>query len=504
MILRPVTLPPQEPFPEHALPELIRRAVWATHYKIQSPFSMVATIAIAVAAEAVQGLIGIQIPHGPYCLPSNWVWIIAKSGDGKTPTMNMLRQPIVDFETIKHAEYREAKERVEVDHRAWELEKVEYEQALRKAARKGMDTSVSKKQLAAHMRLKPKLPGLVKLTHTDATPAALGQGLQSWPNTSLSSDEATMYLHGHMVHAMALFNQLWEPQPLSIERSSWDEPVFVKDPRVMLNWAVQPDAFDRYMARRGEANRELGAHARFLWCRPDSNQGMRNVYPVNVDPQELAGFYDRVTACLHASIGEDGEPLAEKKVQTFSPEAEARHLHFRANIEQALRPGGTLEHVKDYAAKAPRHLARLAGVFEFFETGNTIISLDMLERAATVMNWYIAEYLRIFVPHPSAPQEHLDADRLHPWLHQFAQKRHNRYLIQNDVRKHVLNELRVKERLDKALEVLRQRGWISRCITGKLAFIDMAPHLYHDSTVLGAAIHAYRSSRVKATPAGMP
>ncbi|MBA8733826.1 YfjI family protein [Chromobacterium violaceum] len=498
MKLRPIVLPSQGWFPEHALPEMIRRAVRATCRKIQSPCQMVATLAIGVVSEAVQGLAGVQIPHGPYCPVSNWVMNIAETGMGKTPSLNMLRQPIVDFEMQKYAHYLVLMKQYLAEYRAWELELAECEQAVRKAVRKGGETHTSKQRLTEHMAHKPRPPREIRLTYLDATSAAFCQGLcDHWSNASLVNDEAASCLSGHMGQTMAMLNQRWECQPLSIDRVSRDKPLFVQDPRVTLNWAIQPGPFWRYMERRGQEARELGTHSRFLWCLPDNNQGSRDVRPVDIDPQELAGFHDRVMECLQASIGEDGEPLKEKLVMTFSEEATARYHQIRAGMEEALRPGGSLANVKDYGAKAPRHLARLAGMFEYFETGNTIISLDMLERAHTVLTWFINEYIRIFVPPPAIPQEQLDADRLYPWLQQFVQRRCNRYLIKNDIRKHVLSDLRDKERLERALEVLQLRGLLTRYLMGKVNYIDMYPCQAYDPAALSVAIHGYRSSRVR-------
>lgn len=505
MILRPVTPPPQSCFPVDALLEKACRAVWATHRKIQAPPSLVAPLAIGVMSEAVQGLASVQIPNGPLCPLSNWIWVNAEPGMGKTPSLDMLREAISIFVMDQHSRYQEAMQPYQAEHRDWELELAECEQAVRKAVRKGQDREASKLRLAEHMAREPKPPRKVMLTYQDVTPEAFSQGLcDNWPNASLINDEAAGSLNGPMGLAMAMLNQRWEIKPLSIERVSRDKPIFVQDPRVTLIWAMQPGPFARYMERRGQDARELGTLSRFLWSQPDNNQGLRDVSPVEIDPQEMEGFYQRITECLQASIGEDGEPLAQKLVITFSPAAAARHHLFRANIERALLPGSSLVQVKDYASKASRHLARLAGVFELFETGNTIISLDTLERACTVMNWFINEYFRLFTLPPAIPQEQLDADLLYPWLQQLMQKRNNRYLMKGDIRKNVLNELRDTERLERAYAVMQQRGWIIQYVIEKLHYIDMMPSIMYDPTSLDMAIHAHRTRRAKPTVPAVP
>ncbi|QEL56509.1 YfjI family protein [Chromobacterium paludis] len=494
------SLPRQSYFPMLTLPKKLQSAVCATQALIQAPDSMVATLGIAVMSEALQGLGSVQIPNGPLCPLSNWVLIIADTGVGKTPSLNMMRKPLVEFENARHRQYEQAMADFQAEHRAWDLERAEYEQALRKVVRKGGDMHACKQRLTQHMAEEPKRPRKTMLTYQDATPEAFCQGLcDHWPNASLVNDEAASYFNGHMGQAMAMLNQRWEIQSLSIERVSRDKPMFVQDPRVALILAIQPGPFERYMERSGQEARELGAMSRFLVCRPDNNQGDRYVGPIEIDPQELSGFHDRVTQCLQDSITADGEPLLEKRVLTFSPEAARRYHQIREQIEVAMRPGQSLANVKDCAAKTPRHLARLAGVFEYFESGHTIISLDMLERAYAVMTWYINEYIRVFVPPPEYPQEQQDADRLQPWLHQFAQKRCNRYLVKNDIRKHVLSELRDKARLERALGVLRQRGWIKEWLVGKIGLIDMMPNLYGDPVALNMALNTYRTSRCKPT-----
>jgi hypothetical protein len=499
MKLRPKVLLPQAPFPVNALYEKCYRAVFATQRKIQSPLSMVATLAIGVMSEAVQGLVSVQIPNGPLCPVSNWVWLNAETGMGKTPTLDMLRQANTEFEMEMSRCYQESWDIYKVAHRAWKLELKEYEQAIRRAARHVKDMGASREKLADHMANEPKPPRKFTLTYKDATPEAFSQGLGDWPNSSLINDEAASCLNGPMGLAMAMLNQRWELQSMSIKRASWDKPIFVEDPRVMLILAIQPVPFQRYMERRGEDARELGSLARFLWCMPDNNQGWRDVRPVDVNPREMEGFYQRVKECLDASVDEHGEPLLEKKVITFSPEAAERYHSYRAGIERDLQPGGSLQSVKDYAAKATRHLARIAAVMEFFESGTTTISLDTLERAHALLAWYVNEFIRIFSSPPPIPQEQRDADLLYPWLHQWAQRRGNRYLMKGDIRKNVLNELRDTVRLERAYGVLQQRGFITQIVVGKLGGIDMAPGNFFDQAALEMAIHTHRSRRIKST-----
>ena len=86
--------------------------------------------------------------------------------------------------------------------------------------------------------------------------------------------------------------------------------------------------------------------------------------------------------------------------------------HDRFEIE--LGQGGDLEDIKPTAAKAAENLLRIAGVFAIVEqTGS--ITTHLVERAAILMRWYVAEALRLTQPLKIDPQLR-NADRLANWL----------------------------------------------------------------------------------------
>lgn len=489
-------------YPFHMFPPKIGQSLHSVQVQAQSPFALVGTMAIGVMSEAVQGLADVQIPQGPRCPTSTWVLAVVDSGGGKTPTMNLLRNRSVQaFETSQYQAYEAQLEQYEINHLAWKLELDERSNELRKSVRKKEDASELKQRLAKHMLAKPKKPRRIKLSYPDATVEALLYGMaESWPNVALPSDEASLFFNGHMADGLASLNQCWDGQPISIDRRSLDEPITVDAPRVTLNLGIQPALLEKYFKRRGNEGRDLGTLPRMLICCPESNQGFRNVTPAEVDPQYLDAFHKRMQALLTQSIDEKGEPIAQKRVIEFSPEAATRFHKLRGEIEWELRPGGYLESVRDYAAKASRHVAKLAAIFELFENDSDVISLDMLERAISFIDWYIKEYQRVFTVPPEMPQEVQDADMLYPWLCQFVNRRCNRYLMKNDIRKHAPNCLRSKQRLEQALLMLAQRGQIALWQLGKTCYIDMSPQLPYDPTSLQTALNNYRIKQGQTLP----
>lgn len=488
------TYAPQRPFPVDALPEKIRNAVIATQQFTQSAMAMVATQGIAVAGEAVQGSIVVMLPGDKPCLPTVNTLTLATTGDGKTPTGNMLRKGVTEFEADKRKEYKNAKQQYRIDHDAWHLEHSALRSAVRKAVKAQQGIEEAKEALAGHVAKEPQKPVEIRLTYNNVTVEALTAGLQKhWPNASLTSDEASHFLKGNVASNFAVLNQLWEPQPLSVDRRSDPEPIYVDDPRVSLNWSTQPHKFDDFMATRGEDARLLGTLARFLLCRVESPQGERDFENNCTDLSMMEPFYQRTKECLQASVGPDGRALSEKIVMTYSPEAAECHEQSRVNLEHGMKPGGWLVDVKDYAAKVPRHLARLASVFEKFETGRDVISLDMLRRAKEVMDWYIDEYIRLMVPLPEIPQLVRDVNVLDDTLYRLFQTTLSRYVLKKELFKCLPAGFRNHLRFEQALQALCRARGIVFSWYGRHQIIDLFPSMPIDEQALDWVINHRRT-----------
>lgn len=84
-------------------------------------------------------------------------------------------------------------------------------------------------------------------------------------------------------------------------------------------------------------------------------------------------------------------------------------------IEAQLGSGGDLQEIKATAAKGAENLLRIAGVMAVVEERDTITPA-LIERAAVLVEWYLAEALR--VGHPVKVEARLlHAQRLLDWLH---------------------------------------------------------------------------------------
>jgi hypothetical protein len=487
--------------PVDFLPLQLRQVVQSVQHRIQVHPELVLILLLGVMAEVTQGVANVQIPTGPINPLSLWILLIADSGEGKTPTLTLLRKAVTDFEKAQYVRYQQEQDEYTIQHKLWKEIHKELSSLLRKAVRNGDDQKGPKQALAEHMEAEPRSPKRVQLTYSDTTIEAFLQGLcEKWPNAAMVSDEASSYLKGSIANALPLLNQRWEISPLNIERSSYDTSMHADDPRVSLIWAMQKGPIDLFMEQKGQDARNLGTIPRFIIAHPPSMQGYRNTNIREDDPKYLDWFYQRCRELLENSLNAEGLPIEEKQTITFSPEAAEHYAQLRGMIEEQLRPGDWLEHAKDYAAKASRQVARIAAIFELFENDSSVISLQSLKSAKILMEQYTRSYINIICPTATVPQEIQDADKLYTWLNNRASTYNNRYIVRNDIQKNCPRPIRNDvNRLDAALRVLQQRIQIAICQLDILV-IDMLPLQQPNQMSLIAAITLHRSKRRSGKP----
>jgi hypothetical protein len=82
--------------------------------------------------------------------------------------------------------------------------------------------------------------------------------------------------------------------------------------------------------------------------------------------------------------------------------------------ERGFAPGDLLD-VREFAAKASNHAARLAAVFAYF-CGYTKVTQDMMERAISIVRYHIEAYRDQFSLSKAMPRVVVDAQRLETYF----------------------------------------------------------------------------------------
>lgn len=168
------------------------------------------------------------------------------------------------------------------------------------------------------------------------------------------------------------------------------DPLIIQDPLLTLCLCAQP-AVLRDLIRKREF-RELGLVARFLLALPGSRVGYRDLSPPPVDATLRQGWRDLVRDLHKVSPPEDnGEPVPHRVYLT--QEARAALDGLRRRVELAVRQGGDLHDLRDWAQRLPGNTARVALLLHV--AGDPMpspgpISGDTMARALEVAEWALA------------------------------------------------------------------------------------------------------------------
>jgi len=152
----------------------------------------------------------------------------------------------------------------------------------------------------------------------------------------------------------------------------------------------------------------------------------------------------------------------------MNPQAKHLWIGFFNSIEAGLAAQGQWMEIKDFASKAAENAVRLAALFHLFSGKTGDISVEHIEQAITLMNWYLSEARRLLEPQSNQPSLE-DARKLLVWLlQQRPQTTTPRDILQ-------FGPLRNKEQRDNALETLVEHQHIRLIKTGNKTHITLNP-----------------------------
>ena len=273
---------------------------------------------------------------------------------------------------------------------------------------------------------------------------------------------------------LALLNILWDGGSHDIGRRT-SESFTVRRARLTMGLMVQEATLREYFGRSGVLARGTGFLARFLVAWPESTQGKRKFTESPENWPHLAAFNRRIAAILEQPlpVNEFGE--LKPTMTSFAPEAKALWVKFHDVVETELAVGGELYDVRDVAAKAADNAARLAALFQRFNShGDNAIRSESFEAASMIVTWYLMESRRFF-GELAIPTEISDAYRLDAWLVDYCRRQGCRSVAKNDVRQY--GPLRDGHRLDKAIVELADLERLRLHVTDRRKVIELNPAL---------------------------
>jgi hypothetical protein len=406
-------------YPFDAQPKLLREGVECACVNHQLSPALYSGVAQAAASLAVQGLAVLKLPDGSTIPLSMYFLIIAMSGMGKTRAFETFFAPFKARDMAAEATYAK--------------ELAEYPDKLRdyKKQRSDLNTLIgrmrAKGQPYDHLQVElenlkmPSKPRLRRWLMSDATGAAFLKRVQGFLQTvGLASDEGAK-LFKHLYQYLADLCQGWSHGDIDSHRAGAGV-TSAFNARITTLLLVQPKVFYDFCATQGDSAQGMGAWARFLINAPrkpsghlTSMEGLADTTaPLNALLARIAELIAEYERRVKAGITEQDEveldPDAYDGFRKFAQEMTERTVE-RGNDG---KPGDLLD-VSEFAAKAPIHAARLAAVFAYF-CGDMKVTLDMMERAVSIVRYHIDAYRDQFSLSKAIPRIEEDAQQLETYF----------------------------------------------------------------------------------------
>ena len=450
-------MPKPEPFPIEALGPVLSPAAAAIARKVQVPEAIAAQSVLAAASLAAQAHADVLLPYGqtrPISL--NFV-TVARSGDRKSTADNEALWPV-----RKHEE--KLRQQHDAEHRAWSIAHAAWSAEKRKIEVDRNRTFEQRRVDLVELGPEPTRPLHPFLTSPDPTVEGLAKAWAHAPAAlGIFTAEGGQFIGGHgmsqdhRLKTAAACSEIWDGRPIKRIRAM-DGVSILHGRRLSMHLMVQPDAAAQFLS--DPLLRDQGLLSRVLVAAPETIAGerlYRDVAPE--DNAAIKAYGARLLSILEAPL-----PLQYGKANELAPrtlrlsaEAESAWRKFHDHVEIQCGTGGELRLIQDFAAKAAEHVARIAGVLTILEDIRASeIGLEAMRCAIALVDWYIAEALRLQGAARTDPRL-MRAHQLLQWM----QQQSDPLIPFRDILRLGPSATRTKSAAEEALRILAEHGWVA-------------------------------------------
>jgi hypothetical protein len=266
---------------------------------------------------------------------------------------------------------------------------------------------------------------------------------------------------------VALLNRLWEGKSFAAHRKT-SQSFIIENRRLTLNLMMQPLLLNQMISQATGISRQSGFLARCLLAYPDSSMGTRFYQEPPNQLEGLNEYEQRITDCLDQSQRLNQAGCINLPLLKMNAQAKHLWVQFFNGIEAGLTAQGQWMEIKDFASKAAENAVRLAALFHLFSGKTGDISVEHIEQAITLMNWYLSEARRLLEPQSTQPDLE-DARKLLAWL----MEQRPQIITPRDILQ--FGPLRSKTQRDDALEMLIEHHYIRLLKAGNKTTIEINP-----------------------------
>ncbi|MDH5508841.1 MAG: DUF3987 domain-containing protein [Nitrospinota bacterium] len=438
--------------PIDSLPGWLRDMVEAVSEFTETPQALSALFGVAVVACAVQGKMKIEVKSGYKEPLSLFVCPALESGNRKTAIVGHMTAPLVEWEAAKEKEMRPDIERSISERKTLEAA---IEQKRKTVAKlEGDKFEKAQNELAIMEATLPAVLTPPRVFVQDITPEKLGAFMADHnERAALFSDEAGIFgiMAGRYSKGAAnldIFLQGHAGGSVRVDRGSRPS-VILNQPALTIGISPQPSVLHRF--NDTPEFRGRGLLARFIYALPRSPLGTRSHITRPIPDNIKSAYHDGINSLLNLNSGD------ELYVLYLSDDASIIWHEYAKNIELDLMEGMKYEHIRDWAAKLPGAVARIAGLFHCVQYAQSSpwenhVNADTMKRSTRLME-ALAEHALAAFNIMGADPDIEGATRIWRWI----ERMHLKSFTKRDAFKAMQGYFNKASAMDSSLKILADR-----------------------------------------------
>lgn len=380
------------PFPTDALPKAAADLVRAGADSLQVDPGMLGPLALAAMASAVGNSRTIAL-HASWHEPSVlWVAVVAPSGSGKSPALELVTRPAERRDAAALREHKEALKQHAV-------EVAQHEKAMR-----GWERGSGKGNLTATPPAAPEAPACERHLTNDTTLEGLAAMLAASPRGMLlACDELAAWLNfgrysangGRAASEAARWLPMHRAQPLKVDRKT-APPIRVERAALIVSGLIQPSVL---AAALTGTDFDSGLVARLLLSMPPIPT--RRWQPGGIPPMVERKYSAMVEKLYALELDEDPHGTAVPRALSLDDQASHLWADFYNSLNADM--AGQDERARAMMAKIECAAARLALVVHLGRVAacegaiTGVVDADSMERGIQLANWFRREAERTYL-----------------------------------------------------------------------------------------------------------
>jgi hypothetical protein len=386
-------------FPVDALPAWLADMVRGVAEETQTPADLAGCLALAVVATAAGGRVKVGV-RGHWREPVNIYTAVALDpGNRKSAVFDLMVRPLLAAEKALIELSTPVRAEAETTAR---LAEAAADKAAKKAAaaEPGQRSELTAEAVALAQAVgETSVPAMPQLVADDVTPENIGTLLdQQGGRISCLSAEGELFdiIAGRYSGRpnMGMFLKGHAGDMIRVNRQG-REAQHIDAPAVTVGLAIQPEVLDSLSRIDGADGR--GLLARFLYAKPQSLVGRRNLTPTLLDEQIAATYAAQLGGLTLALALAD---WTEPALVTLTPEADAVMLAYQKVTESRLGKEGPLAPIVKWASKRDGAVARIAGLLHLathpHDGWHKPIAAPTMAAATQLGDYFTAHALDVF------------------------------------------------------------------------------------------------------------